>query len=284
MVPVICRLTLCTVIALAIAGCSTTRVRIPVGVVPDQGALSLEDEEYGREVLDSLTKQFQLERDDAPINRVRDIVDRLAEAAKVNFNPWHAYVFRDSNFKNAAATRGNFIFVWTGVLDSVKNDAELAGIIAHEMGHVLAGHTNPNAQEEAQEMIAGVAGSIANNVIYAQGGGWGLLAGLGEMLVRAAVEGLLTNPEQQRKELEADQIGLFLMADARYNPDELANFWERVRADPHFAGFPVQFLSSHPSSDERIAQLNTILPEALLRYEGALVMAKHGGKLPKRKK
>jgi len=246
--------------------CAPQRPPVPPGTIPEAHEVSRSDEQYGHEVLAQLSERYPLDRNDERINRVRDIVDRLTAAANASAHPWHVYVLVDDNFKNAAATRGHYIFVWTGILNAVRDDDELATILAHEIGHVLAGHTAPDPHEETNRIIAGVAGTAVGSVLAAQGQG-GILADLADMVVRSAVEGLIVNPSLQANEFEADHIGLFLMADAGYDPGKAVSFWERIRADPEFAGFPVEFLSSHPSSEERFTRLEAMLPEARARQE-----------------
>lgn len=254
-------------IVILLSACGPMRTPVPPGVIPEQKPVQISDEQYGQQVLAGLADRYQLDRDDAHVNRVRAIADRLATAARADKNPWNVYVFDDPKFKNAAATRGNYIFVWNGILYSVQNDDELAGIIAHEMGHVLAGHTMPEPQEEVSRMVSGVLGSVAGGVVSALGSGYGILGDLSEIIVRGAVDAVIVNPDQRSKELEADQIGFFLMADAGYDPEKAVEFWERVRNDPDFQGFPIQFLSTHPSSKDRLERLRTLLPQAKQRYE-----------------
>lgn len=256
-------------LCLAAASCAASRRPVPPGVIPEQSTLYSEDEKYGHEVLNNLTQQYPLDRDDARIFRVRDIVDRLTKAARADHNPWNVYVLVGDDFKNAAATRGNYIFVWTGILKAAQSDAELATILAHEIGHVLAGHTERNPAEETNRIIAGIAGAATGTVIGNRGLG-GPVSDLAELVVRASLEAFLVNPDLQAKELEADQIGLFMMADAGYNPEEALTFWRRVQSDPDFRGFPIEFLSSHPSSAQRLEKLSLQIDDANERYRQAI--------------
>jgi predicted Zn-dependent protease len=249
----------------AVASCSATRAPIEPGSVPRAQAVSAEDEQYGHEVLSTLSEQYSLDRDDSRVNRVRDLVYRLTEHITPNQDPWHVYVFADAGFKNAAATRGNYIFIWSGIINDVQDDDELAAILAHEIGHVLAGHTNANPAEEARQMITGAAGAAAGQVLVATGQN-SIVADLTEMAVKLSLQALLVNPDLQQKELEADHIGLFLMADAGFNPEKAVTFWNRMSNNPDYAGAPLEFLSSHPSSASRYTELATLLPQALDRY------------------
>lgn len=250
---------------LALTSCGAARTPIKPGSVPQALAVSAEDEQYGHEVLSTLSEQYALDRDDSRVNRVRDLVHRLTEHITPNQDPWHVYVFADPDFKNAAATRGNYIFIWSGIINDVQDDDELAAILAHEIGHVLAGHTSSNPAEEARAMISGAAGSATGQVLAATGQN-SIVADLAEMAVKLSLEALLVNPDLQQKELEADHIGLFLMADAGFNPQKAVTFWSRMSENPDYAGFPLEFLSSHPSSVSRYTELEALLPQATARY------------------
>ena len=262
------RLSLALVVALAfLSGCGATRAPVAPGEIPRGTYTTAQDEQYGQEVLSSLMKNYPLSHDDRDINRVRDIVDQLARAAGANDSPWNVYVLRGPDVVNAAATRGHFVFVWTGMLDLVQNDGELAAVLAHEMGHVLADHTQPTPSEEAGQIMANVGSNVANQVVAVQGP-YGALAGLAGIVAQEAIEALIVNPESQRKEFEADHIGLFLMADAGFDPRSALSLWSAMSQQGNDLG-PLTFLSSHPASDERLAELEALLPQAMERYRVA---------------
>ena len=240
------------------------RPPVPPGVIPHPAPVSSTDEQYGHQVLQMLNQQYPLDRDDDNINRTRDIVDKLAKAAQADQDPWHVYVLVDDSFINAAATRGNHLFVWTGLLKTVQNDDELATVLAHEFGHLLAEHPKLSSAEETSIASTQVAGSVTRGVVSgtsARG-----LASLAGLLVQETLKAIVVNPESQRKELEADLIGMFLMAESGYNPQSAVNFWDRIKDTPYFSSSPLTFLSSHPSSEERLQQLRKYLPDAMARY------------------
>lgn len=250
-----------------LTGCAATRTPVAPGEIPPGEYVTSEDEQYGQQVLAALTRTYPLSRDDDSINRVRDIVNNLADAAGAGDAPWNVYVLRGDGVVNAAATRGNFVFVWTGMLRTVRNDGELAAVLAHEMGHVLANHTQPTPSEEASEIMASVGGNVASQVVAVQGP-YGALSGVAGLLAQEAIKAFIVNPESQRKEHEADQIGLFLMADAGYDPHNAISLWTTMSQQAAGAGVPT-FLSSHPANDERIAELQQLLPSAMERYDVA---------------
>ncbi|MEY4668425.1 MAG: hypothetical protein RL518_1124 [Pseudomonadota bacterium] len=263
---------------LLIAGCGPARVPIAPGEIPRGEYVSSEDEQFGQQVLAVLTRTYPLSRDDEAINRVRDIVDNLADAAGAGDAPWNVYVLRGDSVVNAAATRGNFVFVWTGMLHTVRNDGELAAVLAHEMGHVLAHHTQPTPSEAASEIMASVGGNVASQVVAVQGP-YGALSGIAGILAEEAIKAFIVNPESQRKEFEADQIGLFLMADAGYDPHNAIGLWTTMSQQGSGADVPT-FLSSHPADDERIMELQQLLPAATERYQ----VAKSLGPRPKKER
>lgn len=257
-----------------VVACGPSRPVIPPGEIPAATYLSQEDEQYGQQVLAELAQQYPLVRNDTEVNLARDVVMKLARAAGAEQEPWHVYVLRGDNVVNAAATRGNHVFVWTGMLRAARSEAELATVLAHELGHVLAGHTQPTATEEASQIIAQVSGQIARVSVQGQ---YGALAGLAGVLVSQAVQALAVNPESQRQELEADHIGFFLMSDAGYDPRDALSIWERMANDPRTSGAgALQFLSTHPPTVERLDALRSLLPQAEARYRAA-----RGGRAPR---
>lgn len=253
------------VIPIFVSGCGTGRPAIPPGEIPRAPFVTPEDEDYGQQVLGELTKKHPLDRTDAYINRTRDIVERLAKAAHAERSPWHVYVLSGDSVVNAAATRGNYVFVWTGMLLKAQTDGELATVLAHELGHVLAGHTMPTPAEEAAAIMAEVSGQVVSGVLSQTQ--YGILADLAGMLVQSAMAAMVVNPASQANEREADQIGFFLMADASYDPHDALSLWAKMARESSGGSETLSFLSSHPTSESRLQDLEVLLPEALKRYQ-----------------
>ena len=258
-------LTTFSVLVIFTSGCGTGRPAVPPGEIPRAPLVTPEDEDYGQQVLGELTKKHPLDRTDAYINRTRDIVERLAKAARAEKAPWHVYVLSGDTVVNAAATRGNYVFVWTGMLLKAQTDGELATVLAHELGHVLAGHTMPTPAEEAAAIMAEVSGQVVSGVLSQTQ--YGILADLAGMLVQSAITAMVVNPASQANEREADQIGFFLMADASYDPHEALSLWAKMARESSSGSETLSFLSSHPTSESRLQDLEVLLPEALKRFE-----------------
>ena len=251
---------LITLIILCSTSCSiNSRAPISHKDIGPQVKIKNQDETYGRRVLEQLQQKYRIEKNKNNYYRVKNISDRLAIAARADLNPWKLYIFDDDSVINAATTRGNYIFVWTGLLNEVHNDNEIAAIIGHEMAHVLADHTTATVDEQVSSILIGATTAVTQN-------SFGALGALGGHLTNQVLKGLIVNPESQRKELEADNIGLFITAKAGYNPIDAINFWERMQSKEKFNSQGLAFLSSHPTNIKRIQNLENLLPEAKTEY------------------
>jgi metalloendopeptidase OMA1, mitochondrial len=260
-----------TIISLAVlfSGCaSMQRKPVPVGTIPEGQPVTNEASNKGRQVRAALLQQFPEDRDPKKYERVSRIVRRLAQAAEGNAvkYPWEITILSGDDVKNAAATSGNFVFVWTGILSAVNDDHELSTVLGHELAHVLALHTEPTfAEQISGVVVSGIniatQSALMSQGVIAQG------AAVAGNVSSALVKGLLMNPHSQKTELEADQIGLFLMAKAGYNPKAAINFWTRLSQDADFQSSALSFLSTHPTSERRIEQLTQLLPQAEVFYK-----------------
>jgi len=249
---------------LLLTACPPMRAPIPPGEVPAAAPLTAEDERVGRQVVQQLTAQYPIVTDPEITGRVTAVTARLIVALQGDRgDQWKVLVLEDDSIANAAATRGNNIFIWTGMLNEVRNDEELAVILAHEMAHVLAQHVIPTQAEQANRAVAGLSGAAAQEL--ARRSSIGGVAGLAGALAQQTVGGFVVNPEQQRIEVEADIIGLHLMADAGFHPRHALEFWQRAE-ERGPGGRLVEFLSTHPTSATRVEAIREHLPAATERY------------------
>lgn len=180
-------------------------------------------------------------------------------------NEWEVTVF-DSEAVNAFALPGGKMGVYTGLLRVAENQDQLATVIGHEIAHVMAEHAN----ERMSTQFATVVGLGALQVAAGDDPErQQLMAALG---VGAQVGIIL--PFSRLHESEADDIGLELMATAGFNPEESVALWRNMAE----AGgrTPPEFLSTHPSRDRRIADLQAAMPRALYLYE----QAQEAGRMP----
>ncbi|WP_142785678.1 M48 family metallopeptidase [Changchengzhania lutea] len=163
------------------------------------------------------------------------------------------YNLVDDEAVNAWAMPGGKIVFYTGILPIAKGETGVAAIMGHEVAHALANHGQQRMSAGMLQQVGAVAGNIAikdeqSRNIFNQAYGVGSSVGL--ML-----------PFSRSHETEADQIGLYLMAVAGYNPDEAAELWKRMKANSGGQA-PPEFLSTHPSNDTRINNLTKWAPLA----------------------
>lgn len=195
------------------------------------------------------------------VEGVTRIVRRLASAtmehSQVQYQ-WRVSVIR-SNEVNAFCLPGGEIVVYTGILPITQNDAGLATVLGHEMGHATSRHGAARMFREqlTQTALTGVASGLGNmdpqqqqQIMVALGTG----AKYGSSL-----------PFSRDQESEADHVGLIYMARAGYDPHEAEAFWKRM--DENSGGKqPPQFASDHPANGQRIQQIHSWMPEAEKEY------------------
>lgn len=155
-----------------------------------------------------------------------------------------------SEHANAFVLPNNHIFVMTGLFQYAQDEDELASVIGHEMAHNLARHVG--------EKISGnlVIQGLARLSLLADPSGTLML------LFLPAANLFRELPHSRIQELEADQIGMHLAATACYDPAAAQRVFRRMKAAEREQGTPPQFLSTHPSHDSRLTQMEAWLPEA----------------------
>ncbi|MDR2204558.1 MAG: M48 family metallopeptidase [Flavobacteriaceae bacterium] len=168
----------------------------------------------------------------------------------------------ESDQLNAWCMPGGKVAVYTGILPVTKDDVGLAVVLGHEISHAIAGHGN---ERISQGMMAQYGGAILGGTISSDK--WASV--FQQVYPVGAQVALLKYGRNQ--ELEADEMGLYLMAMAGYDPRQVQPFWQRMEAMGS-SGTP-EFLSTHPSPENRRADIEKHLPKALEYYKLA------GGKL-----
>lgn len=215
-------------------------------------------------------------RDDDPIvMRVREIGKRLIAAANTaefqkatHIKPqnyqWEFKVVRENQL-NAFCLPGGKVVVYTGILPVCLNDSGLATVMGHEIAHALAHH---GSERMAQQQLvrygqAAVASSFGDMDPAAQQQMMAIISGVSNV-------GILL-PFSRKHESEADKVGLYLMAIAGYDPHDAAEFWGRMQAASDRTGGqrPPEFLSTHPGSERRAADLRIWSKDVMPFYEAS---------------
>jgi predicted Zn-dependent protease len=169
------------------------------------------------------------------------------------------FVLIDSPVANAFALPGGKVAVYAGLLPILRDEAGLAAVIGHEVGHIMARHaTERISQATAQGLLGAL---IAQGVRRSSNRdewltAFGLVSTVGFIL-----------PYSRRHEAEADEIGILLMARAGYDPRAAPEVWDRMAAEG--GRRPPEFLSTHPDPADRAARLRGLLPRAMEEYDRA---------------
>jgi predicted Zn-dependent protease len=156
---------------------------------------------------------------------------------------------------NAWCMPGGKIVVYTGILPVTQTEAALAVVLGHEVSHALLNHGQQRMSADVLQQLGAAGLGIATTGKSAETQQLAMTAyGAGSQLFG-------TLPFSRSHENEADHIGLILMAIAGYNPEEAAAFWERMSSLSGGGASP-EFLSTHPSDETRIKNINGWIPEA----------------------
>lgn len=228
-----------------------TSVTAQTKVTPPKNKYTPEqDAQIGREAAAEVREQYPIIDDSQIRGYLERLGDRLVEAAPDELNHRaFEYSFTPVNLKdiNAFALPGGPMFINRGMIEAAGGEGEVAGVIAHELAHVLLRHGTANATKAQGFQIGAIAGAIAGAVI---GGGWG------EAVARGSQFGLGTWLMKYSREYEkqADLLGAQIMARAGYDPRELARMFETIQK--HGGGSPPQWLSSHPNPGNRTQYIN----------------------------
>lgn len=194
---------------------------------------------------------------------IQRVGQRIAVAAErwLNANGQQGYLkdykweynLVEDNTVNAWCMPGGKIVFYTGILPIAQNETGVAAIMGHEVAHALANHGQQRMSAAYIQAGVALAGNFAikndqDRAIFNQA--YGIGSNVGVML-----------PFSRGHESESDQIGTYLMAIAGYNPDEAAELWKRMKANSGGQA-PPEFLSTHPSNDTRIQNLQEWAPKA----------------------
>lgn len=186
-------------------------------------------------------------------SRVRQIGQKIAAVSGRTDFQWEFNVIEDDTL-NAFCLPGGKVFFYTGILKVTENDDQIATVMGHEIAHALARHGAERVSMQTAGNIGAQVLATALNVpaqyqgLYAQA--YGITSQVGLIL-----------PYSRKFENEADQIGLYLMYKAGYNPQQAVRFWENMEKASKGAQKPPAFLSTHPADGERIKAIREFIPK-----------------------
>ncbi|RLA96233.1 MAG: M48 family peptidase [Deltaproteobacteria bacterium] len=212
----------------------------------------------GARVYREIIRKEKLSRDPKYVNAVRRVGMKIASVSGRPDYRWEFLVIDNDKEANAFCLPGGKVFIYTGMFPYTKDDNGLATVISHEIGHAIARH---GAERMTMDLLARV-GAVGLSVALRNASPVAIRSfeqayGLG------ATIGLIL-PFSRQQELEADHIGLILMAKAGYDPRGALLLWQRLMQSDK--SHPPVFLSTHPSDEERIKRIKLLLPIALRYY------------------
>jgi len=173
---------------------------------------------------------------------------------------WEFNLVND-NQVNAWCMPGGKVVVYQGILPVTQNETGLAVVMGHEIAHAIAEHGGERMSQELLRTAGSVGLSVALQDQPEE------TQALWMMAYGAGTEVAAILPYSRLHESEADHLGLIFMAMAGYNPEEAVSFWQRMSASAS-GQKPPEFLSTHPSDQTRIANLQKWMPEAMKYYSG----------------
>ena len=193
-------------------------------------------------------------------NSISEYFDRSGlEDPTTNFD-WEYILIDKKKVRNAWCMPGGKIAVYTGILDATKNTNGLAAVMGHEIAHAVAKHSIERASRSvllntSTQLVDIFSGGKLSQINRTTGMNTiGLLSQLG-----------ITNPFNRKQESEADYLGMIFSSLSGYDIRETVKIWERMK-ELNKGKEPPQFMSTHPSSDNRIRDLNEKMNEVILDY------------------
>ena len=237
---------LATAVSVSVTGLVAQTVIKP----PKNKYTPTQDVELGREAAAEVRKKYPIIHDERIAGYLNRLGDRLVTAAPPELNePVYEYSFTPVNLQeiNAFALPGGPMFVNRGMFDAAGSEGEVAGVMAHELSHVLLRHGTANATkaENPWLQLGQIAGAVGGAMVGGAAGAaitQGGQFGLGTVLLRYSRD----------FEKQADLLGAQIMARAGYDPRALARMFETIEADAKKSGGGnPQWLSSHPDPGNR---------------------------------
>ncbi len=222
------------------------------------GEFTIDDEKkLGKEFYDKMEKNHLLlenKRLNDYINKIGNLI--LAQSKKAPFEFHFSIV--NSNAINAFATPGGYIYINKGLINVAENEGELAGVMAHEIGHANARHVASIIEKSQKLNIATLAAIIAGAFL---GGGGEATAAIAAFSVAGSSS--LTLKFMREHEEEADRLGISYLVSAGYYPAAMVDFLKIMKQHEFISKTMPSYLMTHPGTDQRIFYLDSLV---LTRY------------------
>ena len=220
-----------------------------------------QEDQMGVQAYQEILGKARLSTDGTLNAMVTRVGSRIAAASGHPEYKWEYRLIVDDSQANAFALPGGKVAVYTGILPITRDEAGLAAVLGHEIGHVIARH---GGERVSQQLIVNV--GLEATMAGLSRGNPAMVQQVGSLLGAGAAVGLLL-PWSRTQESEADHLGLILMAKAGYDPHASLELWKRMAEHAKGSARPPEFLSTHPAEATRIQQIQGWMPEALRYYK-----------------
>jgi metalloendopeptidase OMA1, mitochondrial len=244
-----------TALLLILIGCATApytgRTQLML-VSPEQ------EEQLGLQAAEQILEQERRSDNPRYTQMVERVGTRIAQAANQDEYNWEFHTLAGDT-ANAFALPGGKIFFYEGIFQYADTEDKLATIMAHEIAHVLVRHGAERLSMSLASQLGQEAALQALNIqspvaLQTFEIAYGVASQVGVIL-----------PYSRKQELEADRVGLILMARAGYDPRAAIDFWQAMAEASK--GSPPPFLNTHPPDEQRIEQIKELIPEVIGYYQ-----------------
>ncbi len=222
-------------------------------------------------IYEKVKKKEKLSKDTKTLNLIKEIGKKMEDAIgeyfyqarlddPTKFFDWEYILIENKKIRNAWCMPGGKIAVYTGILDVTKNTNGLAAVMGHEIAHAVAKHSVERASRGTllnmgTRIIDIASGGVLSDINRTTGMDTvGLLSQLGIM-----------NPFNRKQESEADYLGMIFSSLSGYDIRETSKIWERMK-EYNKGQTPPEFMSTHPSAENRIKKINEWTNEILIDY------------------
>ncbi|OPY85957.1 MAG: TPR repeat-containing protein YfgC precursor [Syntrophus sp. PtaU1.Bin208] len=238
--------------------------RSSLSLVSDSQVATMGYQQYA-----DVLKKSKLSNDAGKVQMVRRVGGKIANAAEsflreagaggdIAMYKWEFNLIEDDKTVNAWCMPGGKVAVYTGILPITRDETGLAVVVGHEVAHAIAKHGNERMSQALLVQLGGIGLSAALST---------QAAATQELFLQLYGVGSTVGyvlPYSRLQENEADRIGLVLMAKAGYDPRAAVTLWQRMNAQG--GGRSLEFLSTHPAPTTRIANIQSLIPEAMRYY------------------
>jgi Peptidase family M48 len=210
-----------------------------------------QDIEVGKQNAAEVDKQMPLIKDPQVTSYISDLGKKLTQYEPVESE--YSWTFKVVNSRdiNAFALPGGYIYVNRGAIESAENEAQLAGVLAHETGHVVMRH---GTHQASQMMLAQMPLALLGGML---GQSSSLMSQLAQLGIGLGVNSIFLH-NSRSAETQADQVGTYVLYHAGYNPHAMAEFFQII--EQKYPQRTAQFFSDHPNPENRIKTVNEEIP------------------------